>query len=128
MALLDDVKSTLESAAVVGGVTGWTLALGYMPPDPDKLVFVGKTTGEAPEVDPDATNQYDFDSFSVVVRGAEYDYEDAQTKADAIFVALHNASINGFVYVFAKHTPTSLGIDDNKRPMLSLNFQSMRVR
>ena len=127
MALLDDIGTELTTAGVVGGATGWTLAKAFEPPTPDQVVTLYETGGGLPD-QTDGT-KYDLPTFQVRVRGDEFGYEDARTKMGDVFDALNDATISGYVFVFAAQSgPISLGHDGATRPLLTLNFVTMKER
>jgi len=127
MALLDDIGTKLTSAGVVGGATGWSLAKAFEPPTPNKVVTLYETGGGPPD-QTDGT-KYDLPTFQARVRGDEFGYEAARTKMEAVFDALNDATISGYVFVFALDSgPLSLGHDGATRPLLTLNFTTMKQR
>lgn len=125
MALLDDLATALDAAAVTGGVTGWTATKAYMPNDPDKIVHVTETGGAASE---QGETGYDHPSFQVLVRSSAFDYQGARTKADAVITALNNTQTGSTVFMFHRHAPLPIGYDQNDRPLISINFDAMKVR
>jgi len=126
-ALLDDIGTALTTASVVGGATGWALAKAFEPPTPNRVVSVYETGGGEPD-QTDGT-KYDSPTFQVRVRGDEFGYSDARDKMDDVFAALNDATISGYVYVFARQSgPIPLGHDGNTRPLMTLNFQALRER
>ena len=127
MALLDDIGTYLTSQNVVGGETGWTLAKGFEPPTPDKIVTIYELPGDEP--DQTEGTKYDYPFFQTRVRGEEFGYEETRTKVQAVFNALNDADISGYVYVFARQSgPQSLGHDGLTRPILTLDFAVMKQR
>lgn len=126
MSLLTDIQTVLVNAGVVGGVTGWTLFLGYLPPDPDQAVAVTETGGEP--ADQTEGTRVDEITFQIQVRAAAYRYEDARTKLDGVFAALNDSALPNSTFVYVSSGPTPLGYDANYRPKLSLNFKTLRVR
>lgn len=126
MALLDDVLSTLVTAGVVDD-SSWYGFKSYMPPTPDQSIAVFETPGEDPDQS-DGT-AYDLPGFQVRIRGEKFEYDVARTKAEAVFSALNNATISGYVYVFAATSaPLPMGYDKSDRPELSWNFRCMKAR
>ena len=128
MAALDDLADTLDTAAVVGGATGWEVHLGIMPEDDDLVVAIFEEAGEAPDTQAEDVNQYDYPRFELYVRATTLDYETAHTKAQEAFDALHDATIAGWNYIYATGTPFLRGYDRSNRPVLQVNFHSMRIR
>lgn len=137
MALLDDIGDHLVAALVVGGATGWTLAKGFMPPSPDKVVALFETPGlEAGHV-PDLGSEEAFDQpgLQVRVRGSAFDYATARTKIQEAFEALHGNEpvvTSGeplIVYINAvQSAPLPMGLDGSNRPEMTWNFIMMRQR
>lgn len=121
--LLDDIGARLVAQNVAGGATGWNLAKSFIPETPDQVVSIMETGGQVP-------NQFETSAggivtFQVQVRGAEFEYDVARTKMAAAFTALNQANIAGYVFVYAlQSAPLSLGIDQNNRPELALNFEA----
>ncbi len=127
MALLDDIGAHLVSENVVDGATGWALAKGFEPPSPDKVV----TLYELPGDEPDQTDgtKYDLPALQVRVRGDEFGYDAARTQLQTVFAALNDATITGYVYVYANQSgPISLGHDGSTRPLLTQTYVTMKQR
>ena len=125
MAFLDDLATALDSASVTGGATGWATTKAFMPDSPDKVVHLTESGGNPSE---QGETGYDFPSFQAVVRSTQFDYEGARSKADAVVSALNNTQTGSTVYVYTRHAPLPIGYDQNNRPMISLNFDCMKVR
>ena len=125
MAFLDDLATALDAAAVTGGVTGWTALKAFLANDPDKVVNLTETGGAPSE---QGETGYDFPSFQALVRSTAFDYVGARTKADAVVTALNATQVGTTVYVYSRHPPLPIGYDQNDRPMISLNFDCMKVR
>lgn len=127
MSLLDDIGAKLTSDGVVGGATGWTLGKSYLPPSPDQVVALFETAG--PEADQTEGTRYDEPTFQVRARGATFEYDQLRDKMTEVFNSLNDATIAGFVFVFAVQSgPLPLGYDENNRPELSWNFATMKQR
>lgn len=125
--LLDDISNVLLNASVAGGITSWGLFKSYMPDAPDNSVCVYETGGV--EADQSDDTRYDRVSFQVKVRAATYSYEDARNKIAEVFNALNDASVPGYVYVFASTgAPLSMGYDETNRPSLVWNFEALKER
>lgn len=125
MAFLDDLATQLDAAAVTGGATGWTALKAFMSNDPDKVVVLTESGGAPSE---QGEVGYDFPSFQALVRSSAYDYATARTKADAVISALNNTQVGSTVFIFSRHAPLPIGYDQNNRPMISINFDAMKVR
>ena len=128
MAALDDLADELEDNAVVGGSTDWDIHLGILPDDETKAVAIFEDTGGEPDNQTEDTNQYDRPHFDVLIRGDVYEYSAARTKAQEVSDQLHDATITGWNYIYAKGTPVLHSWDRNNRPILQVGFHAMRVR
>jgi len=127
MAALDDLATELKTGGVVGGATGWIVELGVLTEDTDnKTVAIFEQFGGRPETEPDAA--YDYPAFEFLMRGDVYGYEAARTKAQEVFDQIHDATLTTWAWIFATGTPELRGYDRNNRPILQLNFESMRKR
>lgn len=126
MALLDDVGTLLDNASVTGGATGWLLNKSFMTDEQDQVVTV--TEGVARPSDHTSGTVHDFPTVQVLVRGAKLDYAAARTKMDAVITALNDSTVSGQVFMLLRQSPLSLGVDALQRPMISANFDIMRVR
>lgn len=130
MALLDDVGTVLIAAgvadAVAGGAVGWYLQKGLMTDEQDQVVTVME--GVAKTSDHSSGTMHDYPAVQVLVRGALYDYTAARTKAEAVVTALDNVAVGTCVYFYLRQAPLAIGLDPNRRPMFSLNFDLMKAR
>jgi len=126
MSLLDDIGDKLIADAVVEGATGWALYKSYQPNSPDKAVTILETGG----VEPDQTEgtAHTFPSFQTRVRGDNLGYEEARTKIQEVFDSLNNATIAGYVYIYANDSgPIPLQYDTaDERPEIVWNFSTMK--
>lgn len=126
MALLDDIGTLITNAGLVAGATGWILQKGYMGDSPDRIVTVNE--GVSKNSDHSSLIGHDYPSVQVLVRGTKLDYESVKTKIDAVIVALNDVAVVGQVYMLLRQYPIPLGLDQLQRPMISANFDIMRVR
>lgn len=126
MALLDDIGTLLENASVTGGSTDWLLNKGFMTDEQDQVVTVNE--GVARPSDHTSGTTHDFPSIQVLVRGAKLDYEAVRTKVDAVITALNDVAVSGQVFMLLRQSPLPLGVDALQRPMVSVNFDIMKVR
>jgi hypothetical protein len=123
--ILDDIGTALTNAGIVGGVSGWTLAKGFFPPTPDKVIGIFETgSSQAPET----TTNYEFPTIQIRVRGEKYGYEVTRTKINAVMNAIHSQDITNMVYLYANSSAFLMGYDGNNRPELVLNFNGLRLR
>lgn len=127
--LLDEIGQFLIDQNLVGGATGWTLAKGWMPPEPNKVVGVFEYPGEPPFA---GRIEIDIPAFQIRVRAEKEDYVAARTEIEAIYLALHGYSgtLSGVYYVMitALASPLPLGRDENERPEIVQNFSAKRSR
>ena len=127
MALLDDIGTYLANAGLIDGVSGWTLYKSYLPDQPDQAVGLFETGGDPP--DQSEGTRVDVLTFQLRVRGKKLKYDEAHTKILAIFNALNDADISGYVYIYGMQAgPIPLGYDVDERPELSINFECMKER
>jgi hypothetical protein len=126
VAFLDDIGDFLLGATATGtgfsGILG-TLFLSDFPDGPDAATAVVESGGTPPET----TMAIDYRRFSVLVRGVENSYQATQLRADQIYTLLHCAALSGTIYCYADQSgPLPLGMDEQGRPLFSLNFRTMR--
>lgn len=135
--LIDDVFDFLTARGLIGGSSGWAGFCGFLPPDPDKVIAIYETPGEAPDnfSAGSVPSQYDRPSFQVRGRGDVHGYEALRLKMGAIYRALHNSELTPatgdpvYTFVFSEQSgPHHLGLDDSSRPELTWNFRAMRQR
>jgi hypothetical protein len=141
--LVKDVGQMLADNGLVKGATGWTLKLGKMPKDGDRVVALFETSGQAPEPTPstvpqdpnsatphDPTTWVTYPTLQVRVRGPKDGYEEARTKLRDIFRYLHArvgveiGSCN-YRHILAQSDPLPLGEDEVGRPELTQNFTTV---
>lgn len=120
MSLLDDIHTKLTTESVIDG-SSWTGFKSYLPDSPDQAIAILETGGEEPDID------YTFPDFQIMVRGQKFEYDVAKAKMDAVYTALHNATVSGYIYIFAKAPSFPIGYDENERPILSINFKTMKT-
>jgi hypothetical protein len=127
MALLDDIGDKLVADAVADGATGWTLYKSYQPDSPDKSVTVLETGGPEPDQTPGVAHT--FPTFQVRVRDSTFEYAAARAKMDEVFNSLNDATVSGYVYIFAADSgPLPLRYDAaDERPELVWNFKTMKA-
>jgi hypothetical protein len=132
----DIVEMMVDSTMAVGdfaATSGWSIHLAEMPDNinsPDTCIVVLDTGGSAP--DPDPGKGIGNPTFQVLVRGSKMGYQAAWDKAREIVVGLHgraNETWNGtrYLQIMVVSDILSLGYDESRRPLLSINFSAMRV-
>lgn len=139
MAFLDDVAARLLASGLASssGVGSYVLSKGWMPDSTvvaDKWVSLYEYAGGVPN--PRA--ELDSPGLQVVVRGVSMNkstsgYQDAQSKADAIFRDLHALTLttsSGRYYpgFTAQQSPFLMEFDAQRRPVFAVNFLAMRSR
>jgi len=126
--LLDAIATALSDASIAGGSTGWDLTKGSIHEEGDKAVTILEAGGGVPDQDGSGAAEHDFPEFQIRVRGAVFGYEAARAKMKQVFDTLNNATVSGFVFIYANSSPLPLGLDDNNRPEIVLNFSAMQER
>ena len=123
----EDMSSILASALSL--VEGSVLFISREPDSPDAVVTVFDTGGGEPS---SGTENNEFPTIQVRVRGTVMDYETAYELIDSIKNTLHNLAsqtINSTKYigVWASSDIIPLGYDASDRPILVLNFRIHRT-
>ena len=123
----EDMSSILASALSL--VEGSVLFISREPDSPDAVVTVFDTGGGEPS---SGTENNEFPTIQVRVRGTVMDYETAYALIDSIKNVLHNLAsqtINSTKYigVWASSDIIPLGYDASDRPILTLNFRIHRT-
>lgn len=135
MSTVSDLFTYLESEGIAGGVTSWGLVRRRMHDDQDQLVALTEDGGPMPEIgategigDSAVTDP----SVLVSVRGAPWDGDAAQAKAEEVMEALHGllgVTLGSTRYDrIAANTaaPVFAGFDKNGRPLCTISFRCMR--
>lgn len=120
----DQIASKVPNT-VLEGSTGWTLVIGDLPSEPNKVVSFYDTGG----MNPHPALLLDFRSVQVLVRGEPKTYGDAYTKAQQIKDVLLGITpetlgsgdrIDGITML---SDIVFLHYDDLSRPVFSVNFR-----
>ncbi len=128
---LDDINNWLVAQSLVGGSTGWAVSEGFLPPEPDQVVALFETPGEAPDIvrDPNIGEEPAMAvGLQVRLRGSTNAYAPLRAQAQKIFNGLHqNEPVipggNKYIYVYSKTAgPLPMGKDSNNRDELVWNF------
>lgn len=126
--LLELIGQYLVTAGLVGGETNWTLAIGWKPPTPDRVVVLTEYGGRPPDVRP----RLDRQSIQVWVRGGLMSeagaYTEARRKIEDIRGALHGADITDLVAVTALQSVLPLGVDSGNNWEFACNFEVLTTR
>lgn len=106
------------------GVSGWTVEIGAMPDEPDKVIMISDTGG----LEPNPKWLLDFPSLQVMVRGAVSGYLDTFREAKAVKDLLlglpsQDLNLDRWVSVTLASDVASIGRDENMRPLFSTNFR-----
>jgi hypothetical protein len=124
----EDVKDMLEAESSLGLTFATDLFVSDTPDSPDECVVVFDTGGE----DPAAQHTYEKPTVQIRVRGRKGDYLNAYALAGDVKNVLHGLTdevLNGarYIGIWAVGDVLFLGQDDNKRPLLTINFRLHRT-
>lgn len=134
MDALLDLQNYLEAEGIAGESTAWGLVRGGFHDDQDQVVAIVDDGGLAPEIGAasgigdESTRD---PSVQFMVRGAPYDRDASQGKAEEIFEALHGllgvTLGSTYFYRIAANTasPIFAGRDENNRPIHTISFRCM---
>lgn len=121
--LLDDIKDYLVSNGI--GVFGTDIFIGTLPPSPDDCIALFEYAGEPPDLHWDG----EYPGLQVMARGAKY--PTARAKIEQVKNLLHGVTeevINGtrYLLIHARHSPETLGKDENGRQLFVVNFRIIK--
>ena len=125
-----DMAELLESSAAgLGFVAGTDLFVSAEPDAPDACVTLLDSPGFPPDT---AVADYQKPGLNVRVRGVRGGYSTAYAVAASVLNylhTLHGEIVNGtrYVAIFASTDVIPLGLDENGRPVFSLNFNIHRT-
>ena len=123
----EDIKALLEAESSLALDFGTDLFVGDMPESPDNCICVMDTGGFAPSIGP-----YYHPSVQILVRGTVGSYSETIAQAQALCITLHayygTPSGSSFYYagVWSLGDPFYIGVDENNRPLFSINFRIQR--
>lgn len=134
MPLLDDLAADLEARGIAHRTDpslagNWKATIDVMPAEPDLVVKLGH--GGGPGVSeknaPGGGTLPRYSQVQVVARGGRYGGAAARGKIEEVFAAWNNLprTVLGSTQVVGMRVFSdviSLGLDDNRRPELALNF------
>lgn len=131
--LLDDLSVFLSSQGLGGATSSasWMITKAYMPPQPNNVIGLFETGGEAPDR---YQANLDYPRFQVRCRGTAFAYSSARAKLFAVFQALQGVdngrTINGRYYPGIEAVSDAIGfpLDSNNRPEVLQNFRAFRSR
>jgi len=125
----ESVKDILVSAGVgtFAVATGWGIFIGPLPSNNDTVIVVNQAPAG---MDPYPHLLIDFPNIQVLVRGKAGGYQAARDKCGEVADALNgltDTTVNSDVWQSVRQIGNIgfLGIDDNKRPLFSLNFTAI---
>jgi hypothetical protein len=126
----EDMSSVLVlSSSALNLIEGTDLFISREPDSPNAVVTIYDTGGGEPS---SGTENNEFPTIQVRVRGAVMDYEGAYDLIASIKDIIHNLAsqtINNTKYigVWASSDIIPLGYDTNDRPILTINFRIHRT-
>jgi hypothetical protein len=126
-AMLEAIGTQLQTAGV--GTLGSTLFLSTMPETPDACVAVYEYEGMQPDFTMGAgLYAIQRPRIQVKARGVREDYPGTRDKANAArdtLSAIVNQTLSGirFIRIEPSGSTMPLGLDQNDRPMVVVNFQ-----
>ena len=121
MSLLEDVRSKLSSAGVLSG--GYLCFIGYVPDDQDKIIGLIFSGGEPQDT---LEGENVIQHFQVKVRAGRLDFAACETKWQAAFNALQDATITDVYLIQAMATGPLTWYEEKQRPCMSLNMRVIR--
>lgn len=126
MALIDTIADKLITDGIVDGSTNWTVTKSYLPDTKngieDQVIAIFETQGAVPD------ECFFYPRFSVHIRGRQFEYDVARTKADQVVTSLDDITISGFIYLFLSSNVFGGGVDGENRPIVIANFLGMVPR
>lgn len=119
----EDLKDYLDGISSLALTFKTNLFVARMPDTPDQCVVLYDSGGFAPY-----SNDYQRPTVQIRTRGAQGGYQTIYDLTKAIWDELHelaNQTINltRYIAIYAVDEPFSLGLDDNNRPLFSMNFR-----
>ena len=143
--LLDDIEQWLVHQGVgdfyqnlgTSGLTGWPICKGFIPPEPDQVIGLFETPGEAPDIISKTVigeQSYDVVGLQVRMRGAVDGYRELRSQLQLVYKALHQNEPNvtsgqDYIFIYASNpAPLPMGKDSNNRDELVMNFLVMMRR
>ena len=122
----EDVRSILVAASVVSATptAAWSVHMGHLPKSPNEVVAVVDTGG----LSPNPKWLLDYPSVQVLLRGAPNGYVTTRTKAirikdELLGIMSQTVNSNRIVSITMNGDIAYMGVDQNERPMFSLNFR-----
>ena len=130
--LAEDIAAYLEARGVVGGASGWPVALAFVPPEPDRVVVLTETPG----VPPGGRQLVERPGLQVRVRAAPGASAACEDRCYAVYRALHvlptggHSGADGTRYLdvlSAQSGAALLGYDARGRPEYAWTFEIWRA-
>lgn len=127
LSLLDAIAMHLTSQGLVDGTSGWGLAKGWMPPEPDRVIALFEYAGSPPQ----NAAPLDRPGLQVRLRGDKQQvsgaYAAARAQIERIRESLHAVGAEVIApavrAVVATQSVFPLGLDDNHRIEFACNFE-----
>lgn len=125
--LLDIIRSTLISAGVVEGSTGFKCFVGYAPDDQDQIVGLMPTGGGEQETHGGENVN---GTFQAKIRTGQFAFVACEAKWRAVFNALQDANLSasGIYLIQAMNTEPLMWVDEKNRYCASVNFRVIRAK
>lgn len=122
--MLDEIAAYLATQSV--GTVGTNIFIGIIPDSPDNCVALFEYGGSAP----DLVGTY-VERPNLQVRVRNTSYSTGRAKCASVITALHTlgeTTLSGtrYLWVAAKQSPISLGVDAKERYEWSINFQVVK--
>lgn len=118
-----EIAQRLQTLGIgtIGATSGWALAVGMEPSQPNNVITVYDTPGQAPDND-----DHSVERPTVQVRVRSFDHQEAYGKSQDVKNALISGEFGTFFLITATSEPGLIGRDDNDRFLFTTNFQAMR--
>lgn len=103
----------------------WAISIGLEPDRPDSAITIYDTGGDSPDTDEMDLNRL---TFQVRVRARDYVLAYAKMKEiRAYLISRGTKTINStrYIGIYVTSDVASLGLDDNKRQVLTCNFRTI---
>lgn len=119
-----------DSVGTVGAFTGWGIFISLPPTNDlgqDSIITCSDTGGDPPN----PNQSLDYSTVQVMIRGNKAAYAEAYARAKLVkdsLLGIGDRTILGVRYagIWMIGDITSIGYDENKRPLLTTNWRTMR--
>lgn len=122
-----DIKTLLEADSSLALEFGTDLFIGELPETPNQCCTIVDTGGYETKIGP-----YYSPTVQMLFRGDVGEYEETYSLAQAVTILLHEysgtPSGSTFYYtgIWSLGDPFFIGVDENERPLFSINFRIQR--